>query len=56
MLVTHDIKVAAKSERVLFLFDGKIAGEFSGTTSDGNGDTLRDREERLAAWLAELGF
>ena len=56
MLVTHDIKVAAKTERVLFLFDGKIAGEHLTGTYDETGDSLRVREERLAAWLADLKF
>ena len=56
MLVTHDIKVAAKTDRVLYLFDGKIAGEYLMGTYDGTDDSLRDREERLTAWLADLKF
>lgn len=56
MLVTHDIKVAAKTEKVLFLFDGKIAGEYLMGPYDGTDDSLRDREERLTAWLADLKF
>jgi putative ABC transport system ATP-binding protein len=56
MLVTHDIKVAAKTEKVLFLFDGKIAGEYLMGTYDETGDSLRAREERLTAWLADLKF
>ena len=28
LLVTHDVRVAAKTERVLFMYDGKIAGEY----------------------------
>ena len=56
MLVTHDIKVAAKTERVLFLFDGMIAGEYLTGTYDETGDSLRAREERLTAWLADLKF
>ena len=56
MLVTHDIKVAAKTEKVLFLFDGKIAGEYLMGTYDGTDDSLRAREERLTAWLADLKF
>ena len=56
MLVTHDIKVAAKTEKVLFLFDGKIAGEYLMGTYDEAGDSLRDREERLTAWLADMKF
>lgn len=56
LLVTHDVKVAAKTERVLFLFDGKIAGEQRLGAYDETGDGLKAREERLAAWLAEMQF
>ena len=56
LLVTHDVKVAAKTERVLFLFDGKIAGEYLTGTYDETDDSLRAREERLTAWLADMKF
>jgi len=56
LLVTHDIKVAAKTERVLFLLDGKIAGEYWTGAYDEAGDGLKEREDRLTAWLAEMKF
>ena len=56
ILVTHDIKVAAKTEKVLFLFDGKITGEYVTGKYDGTEDSLRDREESLTAWLSDLKF
>jgi putative ABC transport system ATP-binding protein len=56
MLVTHDIKVAAKTERVLFLFDGKIAGEYYAGEYDAVGDGLKAREESLTAWLTDMKF
>ena len=56
ILVTHDVKVAAKTERVLFLFDGKIAGEYWAGAYDEAGDDLKEREERLTSWLAEMKF
>jgi putative ABC transport system ATP-binding protein len=56
LLVTHDVKVAAKTERVLFMFDGRIAGEYSAGTYDETGDGLKAREERLTSWLAEMKF
>ena len=58
VLVTHDVKVAAKTERVLFLFDGKVAGEYlAGTYEyDEASDGLKAREERLTAWLTDLKF
>jgi len=44
------------TERVLFIFDGKIAGERRfGTYEQDRGD-LRAREESLAAWLTEMDF
>lgn len=56
MLVTHDIRVAARTGRVVFMLDGTIVdelvlGEFTGSSAD-----IREREERLTAWLVERGF
>jgi len=56
VLVTHDVKVAAKTERVLFLFDGKISGEYLAGTYDEASDGLKAREENLTSWLAGLKF
>jgi putative ABC transport system ATP-binding protein len=56
LLVTHDVKVAAKTERVLFIRDGKIAGEYLPGIFDETGDNLKNREERLTAWLAGMNF
>ena len=56
MLVTHDVRVAAKTERVLFIFDGKIAGEYRPGVYDETRDDLKAREEGLTAWLAEMKF
>ncbi len=56
MLVTHDIKVASKTERVLFMLDGKIIGEKNlGKYSAGESD-CRSRDEDLARWLVEMGL
>jgi putative ABC transport system ATP-binding protein len=56
LLVTHDVRVAAKTERVLFIFDGSIAGEYLAGTYDETRDDLKSREESLTAWLAEMKF
>jgi putative ABC transport system ATP-binding protein len=56
LLVTHDIKVAAKTERVLFILDGKIAGEYHAGAYDYTRDDLPAREEKLTAWLAGMKF
>lgn len=53
LLVTHDVKVAAKTERVLLMIDGQIAGEHRlGAYDEACGD-LNAREEQLTALLAE---
>lgn len=56
MLVTHDIKVAARTDRVLFMLDGRIIdekalGKYSPTESNS-----KEREESLGNWLVALGF
>ena len=56
MLVTHDIKVAAKTERVLFMLDGKIVAEYKQGKYDEACDDIKAREERLNTWLVEMGF
>lgn len=56
LLVTHDVKVAAKTERVLFMLDGQIAGEYLMGTYDAAGNGLKAREERLTSWLADMKF
>ena len=56
LLVTHDVKVAAKTERVLFMFDGQIAGEYLAGAYEESNDGLKVREEQLSAWLAEMKF
>lgn len=56
LLVTHDIKVAAKTERVLFMLDGKIVAENRpGKYDEAHGD-IKSREERLTKWLVKKGF
>ncbi|MCL6592235.1 MAG: ABC transporter ATP-binding protein [Firmicutes bacterium] len=56
LLVTHDVKVAAKTERVLFMLDGNIVAEQPlGKYVKANHD-LKTREENLSRWLMNLGF
>ena len=56
LLVTHDIKVALKTERVIFMLDGEIAGEYRlGKYVKENGD-YKGREEELSQWLFKMGF
>jgi hypothetical protein len=56
LLVMHDVKVAAKTEQGLFMFDGRIAGEYSmGRYTDAS-DGFKARKERLTSWLADMKF
>ena len=55
LLVTHNAKVAARTERVLFMLDGRIVSEKRLGKYAGNGD-IRAREEALSSWLLEMGF
>ncbi|MBP2368420.1 ABC transporter ATP-binding protein [Pseudonocardia parietis] len=54
MLVTHDAKVAARADRVVYMADGLIVaerdqGRYAGTDLD-------QRHAELAAWLVGQGF
>ena len=53
MLVTHDMKVAAKCSRVLYIVDGNIRGEFCMEDQE---DQEKLRERRLNNWLIEMGW
>jgi putative ABC transport system ATP-binding protein len=55
MLVTHDIKVAAKCDRVLYIIDGNIHGDFNLGKFQGDQE-LKDRERRLNNWLLDKGW
>ncbi|MCM1300028.1 MAG: ABC transporter ATP-binding protein [Firmicutes bacterium] len=54
MLVTHDIKVAAKCSRILYIVDGNIKGEYNLGRYDKS--KLRDREMELNGRLMEMGW
>lgn len=64
VLVTHDAKVAARADRVLYMTDGRITGEkvlgkynaASDETSDMKTERIKHREEKLMKWLNEQGF
>lgn len=58
LLVTHDMKVAAKCSRILYIVDGNIKGELRlgavGDTPEHAG--LRDRERKVNNWLTDMGW
>ncbi len=55
MLVTHDIKVASRCSRVLYIVDGNISGEYN-FDRDFSESKLREREKMLNGWLMEMGW
>lgn len=55
MLVTHDVKVAAKCTRVLYIVDGNIKGEYN-LDRYKSASQMRERERALNNWLLELGW
>jgi putative ABC transport system ATP-binding protein len=55
LLVTHDAKVAAKTERILFMKDGVISGE-QRLGKYQKGKDMKTRETQLTVWLSQMGF
>lgn len=56
ILVTHDAKVAARAERVIFLMDGKIHDQLSLGKYEGDDKEQSLREKKLFEWLEGYGF
>ncbi len=55
MLVTHDVKVAARCTRVLYIVDGNIKGEYN-LSKYTSPSQMRERERALNNWLMEMGW
>lgn len=54
MLVTHDAKVAAKADRIIYLEDGRMKDELRlGKYWEKD---LQQREDKLKGWLLDMGF
>lgn len=53
LLVTHDVRVASACQKVLFIVDGNIKGEYN---LDENIDDEKQREKLLNSWLIEMGW
>ena len=62
LMVTHSEKVAASSDRIIYLIDGDIRGELKlgkagGTEKKSDGrEELMQRERKLRKWLDEMGW
>jgi len=56
IIVTHDVKVAARADRVIFLMDGNIHDKLILGKYVGDKDNTNTREKELYEWLEEKGF
>lgn len=54
MLVTHDAKVAARADRVIFLSDGNITDEI--ILGKYEEKIFSEREHKMTEWLGKRGF
>ncbi len=52
VLVTHDIKVAVMGERIIYITDGRMAGELNFT----DGESAKCRENELMRFLQQRGW
>ncbi|WP_020618355.1 ABC transporter ATP-binding protein [Paenibacillus daejeonensis] len=55
LLVTHDAKVAIRSERILYMLDGRLVDECQLGPYESEGD-LEARERKVGNWLERMGF
>lgn len=55
MLVTHDMKVASKCTRIMYIVDGNIKGELKLNRYTENSD-IRERERLVNSWLSDMGW
>ncbi len=53
LLVTHDVRVAARTHRVLLMKDGRLVSEKVLGPANDNGHSITEREAELASWLLE---
>jgi len=56
IIVTHNVKVAARADRVIFLMDGNIHDELTLGKYDGDEKKKSSREKKLSEWLEKQGF
>lgn len=55
MLVTHDMKVAAKCDRIMYIEDGSIKGEIA-LGKFIKDSSIKERERKVSNWLMEMGW
>ena len=56
LLATHDIKVAEKAERVIYIIDGKMVAELQLNKHINSCTESKKRETKLTKWLMNMGF
>ena len=56
LMVTHSEKVAANSDRIIYLVDGDIQGELNLGKFTGSREEISQREKKLRKWLEEMGW
>jgi len=54
LLVTHDVKIAAQTERIIFMSDGKVISELK--SSKYNGKEIEARINRITEKMREIGI
>ena len=54
VMVTHDLKTALRGNRVLFLRDGKVEGDYR--MPDFGEDNLKERRDKLSQFLEMMGW
>ena len=54
MLVTHDAKVAARTDRIMFMDDGKIVSELKLPKFEGK--DIEDRIDEVTVKMREVGI
>ena len=54
IMVTHDLKAATRASRILYLDDGKVAGELS--LSPYSKEERKSRETQINAWLSSMSW
>ncbi len=52
LMVTHDVRAAARANRILYISDGKILGDL--TLAPYSADDIKSREAQINAWLTSL--
>lgn len=52
LMVTHDVRAAARANRLLYLSDGKILGDL--TLAPYKEEDMKSREAQINAWLTSL--